>query len=112
MTVKALCHRALGLQFCLRVGKKLTAWKWRHGDGGKPRAGESLLNGGRMEWIEGGETSDKGLGMIRNGIPVRTLRLNSGVDIMLGEGSGVVGMKRGIAAEESVGDDVCAEREQ
>ena len=30
---------------------------------------------------------------------------------MLGEGSGVVGMKRGVVAEESVDDDVYAERE-
>jgi len=44
-----------------------------------------------MEWIEGGETSDKGLGMIRNGIPVRTLEVDFGVDIMLGEGSGIEG---------------------
>ena len=110
MTVKALFHCVLGLQFCLRVGKKLTAWEWRHSDGGKPRAGESLLDGGRMEWIEGGETSDKGLGMIRNGSPVQTLKLDFGVDIMLSEGSGTVGMKRGVAVE-SVGDDVCAERE-
>jgi len=94
MTVKALCHCALGLQFCLRVGKRLTAWEWRHGDGDKPSAGESLLDGGTMEWIEGGETSDKGLGMIRNGIPVRTLKLGFGVDIMLGKCSGVVGNEK------------------
>ena len=48
--------------------------------------------------------------MIRNGISVRTLKVDFGVDIMLGEGSGVVGMKRGVAAKESVGDDVCRER--
>jgi len=33
--------------------------------------------------------------MIRNGILVRTLKLGFGADIMLGKGSGVVGMKRG-----------------
>jgi len=82
-------------------------WEWHHGGGGKPRVGESLLHSGTMEWIDDG---DKGLGMIRNGIPVRTLKLNFGVDIMLGEGGGIVGMKRGVAAEESVDDDVCAER--
>jgi len=49
--------------------------------------------------------------MIRSGIPVRTLKFDSGVDIMLGEGSGVVGMKRGVVAEESVDDDVYTERE-
>jgi len=48
--------------------------------------------------------------MIRNGIPVRTLKLDSGVDIMLGEGSSVVGMKRGVAAEDSVDDDGCEDR--
>ena len=63
-----------------------------------------------MEWIEGGETSDKGLGMIRNRIQVRTLKLGFGVDIMLGKCSGVVGMNRGVATEESVSDDVCADR--
>ena len=49
--------------------------------------------------------------MIRNGISVRTLKVDFGVDIMLGEGNGVVGMKREVAAKESVGDDVCVERE-
>jgi len=49
--------------------------------------------------------------MIRNGIPVRTLKLNFGIDIMLGGGGGIVSMKRGVAAEENIDDNVCAERE-
>jgi len=85
-------------------------WKWRHGRGGKRRVGESLLDGGTVEHVESGEMSDKGLGMIRNRIQVRTLKLGFGVDIMLGKGSGVVGMKRGVVTEGSIGDDVCADR--
>ena len=53
---------------------------------------------------------DKGLGMIRNGIPVQTLKVNFAVDIMLGEASGVVSMKRGVATEESIDNNSCAER--
>jgi len=53
---------------------------------------------------------DKGLGMIRNRIPVQTLKVDFRVDIMLGKARGVIGMKRGIAAEKSVGNDGCAER--
>ena len=86
-------------------------WEWSHGSGGKRRVGESLLDGGTVEHVERGEMSDKGLGMIRNGIPVQTLKVDFWVDIMLGEGSGVVGMKRGVAAAKSIGDDVHAERE-
>ena len=63
-----------------------------------------------MEQVESGEMLDKELGMIRNGTQVRTLKLGFGVDIMLGKCSGVVGMKRGVVTEESVGDDVCADR--
>ena len=40
-----------------------------------------------------------------------TLKFNFGVG-MLGEGSGVVGTKREIAAEANVGGDGCAEKEQ
>ena len=63
-----------------------------------------------MEQVESGEMLDKELGMIRNGTQVRTLKLGFGVDIMLGKCSGVVGMNRGVATEESVSDDVCADR--
>jgi len=69
-------------------------WKWRHGRGGKRRVGESLLDGGTVEHVESGEMSDKGLGMIRNRIQVRTLKLGFGVDIMLGKCSGVVGNEK------------------
>ena len=64
-----------------------------------------------MEWIQSGKTSDKGFGlMIRNRIPLRTLKFDSGIGILLGEGGSVVSTKKGVAAEESVGDDGCAER--
>ena len=63
-----------------------------------------------MEQVESGEMLDKELGMIRNRIQVRTLKLGFGVDIMPGKCSGVVGMNRGVATEESVSDDVCADR--
>ena len=110
--LKAQCHFALGIQFCLRARKTSTTWEWHHGGGGKPRITESFLDGGTIEWIEGGKMSDKGLGMIKNGIPVWTFKLDFRVDIMLGEGIGVVGTKGEIAAEESVGDDGRAQREQ
>jgi len=48
--------------------------------------------------------------MIRNGVPVPTLKFDFKVGIMLGKGGGVVCMKRGVAAEESVDDDGCADR--
>jgi len=67
--------------------------------------------GRTMEWIEGGETSDKGLGFIRNEIQARTLKFNFGISILLGKGHGVVGTKRGVTAEENVRDNGCAERE-
>jgi len=51
-----------------------------------------------MEWVEGGKTSDRGL--------------DFGVGFLLGEGGGVVGSKRGVAAEENVDDDDYAEREK
>jgi len=60
-----------------------------------------------MEWIERGEMSDKGLDLIRNRGPVRTLKFNFGVDVLLGKGDGIVATKRGMVAEESVGDDYC-----
>jgi len=40
------------------MGKTLTAWEWRHGSGDKPRVGKSLLDGGTMQLIEGGEIKD------------------------------------------------------
>jgi len=53
---------------------------------------------------------NKGLGIIRNRIPVQTLKVDFGVNIMLGKASGVISIKRGIAAKESIGNDSSAER--
>ena len=63
-----------------------------------------------MERIDSGETSNEGFGLFGNRVPVRTLKFNFGISDLLGEGSGVVSSKRGVAAEEDVGDDGCAER--
>ena len=43
--------------------------------------------------------------MFGNGFPVRTLKFDFGIGGLLGEGGGVVGTERGVATEESVGDD-------
>ena len=63
-----------------------------------------------MEWIEGHETSEKGFG----------LKPGSSMDSEIwfwdgrfaGWGWWHIGTKRGVAAEENIGDDGCAEREQ
>jgi len=47
-----------------------------------------------MEWIEGGETLDKEFDLARNRVPVRTLKFNFGVNILLGNGSGIFDTKR------------------
>ena len=47
-----------------------------------------------MEWIEGGETLDKEFGFAENRVPVRTLKSNFGVSVLLGKGSGIVDTKR------------------
>ena len=78
------------------------------GVGGMPRVAQNLLGGGTME---GGETSDKVFGFTRNGVPVRPLKVDFRVSILLDKGLGVVGTKRGITAEENVRDNGCAERE-
>ena len=61
-------------------------------------------------WIQSSKTSDKGFSLIGNRVPVRTLEFDFRVRVLLGQGGGVVGAKRGVAAEENVGDDGCAER--
>jgi len=48
--------------------------------------------------------------LVRNRVPVRTLKFDFGVGILLGKGRSVVGTKRGAATEEN--EDVHAEREQ
>ena len=63
-----------------------------------------------MEQIDSGETADERFGLFGNRVPVRTLKFNFEIGGLLGEGGGVVSMKRGVAAEEDVGDDGCAER--
>jgi len=45
--------------------------------------------------IEGGETPDKRLGLIRNRVPVWDLKLDFEVGAFLGKGDGIVGKKRG-----------------
>jgi len=62
-----------------------------------------------MEQIDSGETADERFGLFGNRVPVRTLKFNFEIGGLLGEGGGVVSMKRGVAAEEDVGDDGCAE---
>jgi len=47
-----------------------------------------------MERIEGSKTLDKEFDFARNMVPVRTLKFNFGVSILLGEGSGIVETKR------------------
>jgi len=78
------------------------------GVGGMPRVAQNLLGGGTME---GGETSDKVFGFTRNGVPVRPLKVDFRVSILLDKGLGVVGTKRGVTTEENVRDNGCAERE-
>jgi len=63
-----------------------------------------------MEVIENDKTLDKGFGLVRDKVPVRTLKFDFGVGILLGKGRSVVGTKRGAATEEN--EDVHAEREQ
>ena len=54
-------------------GEEVNDWEWRQDGSGKQRVAESLLGGGQYrEWQDIG----KGLGMIRKGIPVRTLKLD------------------------------------
>jgi len=63
-----------------------------------------------MERIDSGETSNEGFGLFGNRVPVRTLKFDFGIGGLLDEGSGVVSTKRGVSAEEDVGDDGYAER--
>ena len=63
-----------------------------------------------MERVDSSETSDEGFGLLGNGVPVRTLKFDFGSCDLLGEGGGVVGTEKGVATEENVGDDGCAER--
>ena len=60
-----------------------------------PRIAQSLLRSGTMEWIDSGKSLDEGFSLIGNRVPVRTLEFDSEVSDLLGEGSGVVGTKRG-----------------
>jgi len=62
-----------------------------------------------MKRVDSSETSDEGFGLFGNGVSVRTLKFDFGIGGLLGEG-GVVGTERGVATEEDVGDDGCAER--
>jgi len=55
------------------------------GVGNNPQIVLSLLSGRAMERIEGSETSNQEFGLV----PVRTLKFNLGVSILLGEGGGV-----------------------
>jgi len=55
------------------------------GVGGNPKIVLSPLSGRAMERIEGSETSNQEFGPV----PVRTLKFNLGVSILLGEGGGV-----------------------
>ena len=75
--------------------------------GGKPRI---LLRSGTVEWTKGSETSNKGFGLIRYWVPMRTLKFDFGIGVLLGMGAGVIGTKRVVAAEESVGDHGCTGR--
>ena len=70
------------------------------------------LSGRMMEVIKNDDTSDKGFGLVRDKVPVRTLKFGFRVGILLGEGGGVVGTRRGIATEENAGDDGRAHREK
>ena len=82
------------------------------GGRGKPRIVQNLLSSGTMEWIDSGKTSDEEFSLFGNRVPVHTLEFDSGISDLLGEGNGVVGTKRGVAAEENIGDDGCVERER
>ena len=46
-----------------------------------------------MEVIKNDDTSDKGFGLVRDKIPVRTLKFGFRVSILLGEGGRVVGTR-------------------
>ena len=61
-------------------------------------------------WIDSGKSLDDGFSLIGNRVP--TLEFDSGISDLLGEGNGVFGTKRGVAGEENVGDDGCAERDE
>jgi len=63
-----------------------------------------------MKRVDSSETSDEGFGLFGNGVPIRTLKFDFGIGGLLGEGGGVVGTERGVATEENIGDDGCAER--
>jgi len=91
------------------MGKRST-WDGMSGSsGGKSRGASSVVGGGKMEPIESGETSDKGLGLIKNRVPIRTLKFDFWASVLLGKG--VVGTIRGVVTEENTSDDGCAERE-
>jgi len=47
-----------------------------------------------MKWIEGGERLDKEFDLAGNRVPVRTLKFNFGVSVLLGKDSGIVDTKR------------------
>ena len=70
------------------------------------------MSGRMMEVIKNDDTSDKGFGLVRDKVPVRTLKFGFRVGILLGEGGGVVGTRRGIATGENAGDDGRAHREK
>ena len=95
----------------MRMGRRLT-WDGMSGSSGsKSRGTSSVVGGGKMEPIESGKTSDKGLGLIKNRVPIRTLKFDFWASILLGKGGGVVGTIRGVSTEENISDDGCAERE-
>ena len=82
-------------------------WLVGGGVGGNPRVALRVEGGGMME---GSERSDIRLGLIRNRVPIRTLKFNFGIGVLLGVGRGAVGTKRGLAAEENVGNHGCTGR--
>ena len=88
---------------------------WASGGGGsgrgKLRVVQSLLGDRIVQCIESGETSDQGLGLVKNRVPVQTLKFDCGVSIFLGENGGVISIRREIATEENAGDDGYIHRE-
>jgi len=82
-------------------------WLVGGGVGGNPRVALRVEGGGTME---GSEKSDKRLGLIRNRVPIRALKFDFEIGVLLGVGRGVVGRKRELATEENVGDHGCTGR--
>jgi len=62
-----------------------------------------------MKRVDSSETLDERFGLFGNRVPVWTQKFDFGIGGLLGEGDSVVGTEIGVATEENLGDDGCAE---